>query len=293
MNPSATKGSCLLRIKGMYDSYKSAEAKLADYVLHNPEVSVNLTIEGLAENSQTSYATVVRFCKKLGYNGYKEFRKSLIQDAVNRQSYEALQEDLNINLKASAMEICENVYRFFVQSLEESLSIMDYSIIDQAVKALLDANTICFIGAGTSGVSARYAYSRFFRIGLSCVYESDATLYRMRVATLKPGDLLFAISSSGRTSDIIQCAMIAKEKGVTVVSLSDFAASPLTKNSDINLFTTPRNASLFQNIDMPLVVNQVAMIDVLYSCCCARFPEEAARIYQSTRLLQKEEKLRI
>ena len=116
---------------------------------------------------------------------------------------------------------------------------------------------------------------------------------RRERATLRPGDLLFAISSSGRSSDIVNCAITAQKNGVTVISLSDFAVSPLTKNSDINLFTTPRNASLFQNIDMPLVVSQITVIDALYSCCCAKFPPETAQIYQSTRLLQKEEKLKI
>ena len=293
INEGKIKSSCLLRIRGMFDSFKSAEARLAEYVLHNQETAVNLTIDELATKSQTSYATVARFCKKLGYDGYKDFKNSLIQDVVNRQSCEALEEDLNINLHESLEDICQSVYRFFIRSLEESLSILDYAIIEQAVNQLIAAKTICFIGAGTSGISARYAYSRFFRIGLSCVFEADATLYRMRVATLRPGDLLFAISSSGRSSDIVNCAITAQKNGVTVISLSDFAVSPLTKNSDINLFTTPRNASLFQNIDMPLVVSQITGIDALYSCCCAKFPQEAAQIYQSTRLLQKEEKLKI
>lgn len=293
INEGKIKSSCLLRIRGMFDSFKSAEARLAEYVLHNQETAVNLTIDELATKSQTSYATVARFCKKLGYDGYKDFKNSLIQDVVNRQSCEALEEDLNINLHESLEDICQSVYRFFIRSLEESLSILDYAIIEQAVNQLIAAKTICFIGAGTSGISARYAYSRFFRIGLSCVFEADAALYRMRVATLRPGDLLFAISSSGRSSDIVNCAITAQKNGVTVISLSDFAVSPLTKNSDINLFTTPRNASLFQNIDMPLVVSQITVIDALYSCCCAKFPQEAAQIYQSTRLLQKEEKLKI
>lgn len=293
MSEAKVKSSCRLRIKGMYDSLKSAEARLADFILQNPEESINLTIQELADQSNTSYATVTRFCKKMGYSGYKDFRNGMIQDAVNHQSYEALEEDLNISLQESIETISENIYRFFIRSLEESLSILNYNLIEQAVDALTHANTICFIGTGTSGISARYAYSRFFRIGLSCVFEADATLYRMQVSTLKPGDVLFAISSSGRSSDIVKCATIARKNGVKVISLSDFAVSPLTKNSDITIFTTPRNASLFQNIDMPLVVNQITVIDVLYSSCCSRFPEEAARIYQNTRLQQKEEKMRI
>lgn len=293
MSLPKAKGNCLLRIRGIYDCLKSAEIRLADYILQNPETCAKLTIEELAQNSQTSYATVARFCKKTGYDGFKDFKNSLIQDAVGGQSCAALEEDLNISLQESTVGICENIYHFFIRSLEESLSILDYALIEKAVDALVHASHICFIGAGTSGISARYAYSRFFRIGLSCVSEADSTLYRMRVATLRPGDVLFAISSSGRSSDIVRCAMIAKKNQVKVISLSDFAISPLTKNSDINLFTTPRNASLFQDIDMPLVVSQITMIDALYSCCCAKFPEKAAEIYNGTRLSSVEEKMKI
>ena len=53
-----------------------------------------------------------------------------------------------------------------------------------------------------------------------------------------------AIDKASRSARIT-----AQKNGVTVISLSDFAVSPLTKNSDINLFTTPRNASLFQGMD--------------------------------------------
>ncbi len=293
MAENKVKSSCRLRIKGMYDSLKSAEVKLADYILQNPGEAINLTIQELADLTDTSYATVTRFCKKMGYNGYKDFKNGLIQDAVSHQSYEALEDDLNISLQQSVESIGDNLYRYFIHSLEESQLILNYSAVEQAVEAIIRANTVCFIGTGTSGICARYAYSRFFRIGLPCVFEADATLYRMRVSTLKPGDVLFAISSSGRSSDIVKCAASAQKNGVTVVSLSDFAVSPLTKNSDITIFTTPRNASLFQNIDMPLVVNQIAAIDVLYSGCCSKFPDEAARIYQSTRIQQTEEKMRI
>ena len=52
-------------------------------------------------------------------------------------------------------------------------------------------------------------------------------------------DVLFAISSSGRTGNIIEAANLANENKVTVISLTDFAVSPLTKISDLNLHTTP------------------------------------------------------
>lgn len=60
----------------------AAEKRVADYVLQNAEQVVNLTIEELAAESRTSYATIVRVCKRLGYSGYKEFKNNLISDVI-------------------------------------------------------------------------------------------------------------------------------------------------------------------------------------------------------------------
>jgi RpiR family carbohydrate utilization transcriptional regulator len=105
-------------------------------------------------------------------------------------------------------------------------------------------------------------------------------------------DILFAISSSGRTAEIVECARMANKNNVHVISLSDFAISPLTKVSNTNLYTTPRNASLFLNIDMPLIVGQIALIDILYSCCCIRMSEKAPDLYNKTKISADAEKIK-
>lgn len=290
-NKQIYKGSCILRIKGIHDSLKSAEIRLADYIIQNVEKTVNLTIEELAQNSSSSYATISRFCKKIGFSGYKDFKNSLIQDVMRNKDVESITDDFSIDMDASTENICEKMFEISTKVLEESMSIVDVSIVDKAVQKILDANSLFFIGAGASGIIARYAYSKFFRIGIPCFYEADSTLYKMKVSILNEKDVLFAISSSGRTSQIVDCAQLAKKNNVTVISLSDFAISPLTKVSDINLYTTPRNASLFLNIDMPLIISQITLIDILYSCCCIRKSEKAVELYRKTKASADNEKM--
>jgi RpiR family transcriptional regulator, carbohydrate utilization regulator len=285
------KGSCILRIKGIYDSLKSVEKRLADYIIQNVEETVNLTMEELAKSSGSSYATISRFCKKVGFSGYKDFKNSLIQDVMRNRDVEGITDDFSIDMNTSTENICEKMFELSTKVLEESMSILDVSIVDKVVEKILDSNSLFFIGAGASGISAKYAYSKFFRIGIQCFCEPDSTLYKMKVSILKEGDVLFAISSSGRTTQIVDCAQIAKKNNVTVISLSDFAISPLTKVSDINLYTTPRNASLFLNIDMPLIISQITLIDILYSCCCIRKSEKAVELYRKTKASADSEKI--
>jgi RpiR family carbohydrate utilization transcriptional regulator len=201
-------------------------------------------------------------------------------------------DSFRISSDATTEQVCEKVFETSSKILEESMTIIDYAAIDKAVDRLINAANVCFIGAGTSGISARYAYTKFFRIGIPCYHEADATLYKMKVSILTENDVLFAISSSGRTAEIVECARIANKNNVCVISLSDFAISPLTKVSDTNLYTTPRNANLFLDIDMPLIIGQITLVDILYSCCCLKMSDKSADLYIKTKSSADAEKLK-
>lgn len=287
-----TKGSCIIRLQSLQPALMAAEKRVADFALHNSEKIVDLTIEELATESKTSYATITRLCKRLGYSGYKEFKSSLINDVIYSKGSDNLISDQAINKDASTAVIAEKIYALAMNILDDGYKIMDSDTIDLAVDKITNARTISVIGAGYSGVSARYASSKFFRIGLPAFFEMDLTLSRMKVSILSEKDVVFAISSSGRTSSTIEAVRLAKKNGVTVISLSDYAVSPLTKISDINLFTTPRNSNQFMNMDMPLIIGQIAIIDVLYSCCCVRLADKASLILEKTKASSDAEKIK-
>jgi DNA-binding MurR/RpiR family transcriptional regulator len=62
------------RIAQIYPSLSEGHRKAADFVLQSPLDSATVTIEGLAEKSGTSTATVTRFVRALGYRNYGDFR---------------------------------------------------------------------------------------------------------------------------------------------------------------------------------------------------------------------------
>lgn len=171
------------------------------------------------------------------------------------------------------------------------MTITDLEMIDTVVNKMLSAHSIHFIGTGFSGLSAQYACTKFFRIGLPCIFEPDTTIRRMRISLTQKDDLVFAISSSGRSKEIVECARIAKKCGAGVVSLSDFTFSALSKVSDWNLYTTPRNMNIFMNIDMPLTIGQLMVLDTIYVFCCRKLEKKATEQYRLTQAATDEEKL--
>lgn len=282
--------SCLLKIHGSIDNLKSAEKRIAQYIYDNPSEVIKLTINQLAEKCNSSYATVNRFCKKMGYSGFKTLKSDLVNDIANQNNENSIS-DISITPEMTTEEIFSKVYDLTFRILEDSFAILNAKVVDKVVEELLKARKIIFIGTGNSGLSAKYAYSKFFRIGLPCVSENDATLRKLMVSLSGKGDIVFAISSSGRSEEIVECARIAKRNNATVISLSDFTISPISKTSDLNLYTTPRNVSAFMNIDMPLTVSQLTIIDTIYICCCKVMGRKATEAYSITKEFADKEKI--
>ena len=84
---------------------------------------------------------------------------------------------------------------------------------------------------------------------------------------------------------------MSRKKGVTVISLSDFAISPLTRISNINLYTTPRNTAQYSDLDVQLLVSHINIIDVLFFCCCTKLGKKAIELMKMTKSTADREKV--
>jgi DNA-binding MurR/RpiR family transcriptional regulator len=163
--------------------------------------------------------------------------------------------------------------------------------IKKAASVILKSGKVLIVGSGTSGLSAKYAYLKLFRLGINCKAETDPVIFSMEASLLKKNDVFIGVSSSGRTSSVVNAAKTAAEKKAVIISLSDYAVSPLNKIADINLYTTPRNTNLFKNLEMPLLIGQISLIDLLFSLLCLDSPSLVDSVYLETKKITDQLKL--
>ncbi len=283
MGNSGNNNYPLLKIYGIVASLKNAEKKLAEYILENPKTTINSTIEELAEKSKSSYATISRFAKKLGYSGYKDLKKNLLDDILLNNSEDLTSNSYNFDENTTIESAIEKTFALSHKILTECESFTVNSEMEKATSAILNSKKVLIVGSGTSGLSAQYAYLKIFRLGINCKAETDPVIYSMEASLLEEEDVFIGVSSSGRTTSIVDAAKIALEKKATIISLSDYAISPLNKIADINLHTTPRNTNLFKNLEMPLLIGQISLIDILFSLLCLNKPALVDTFYRDTK----------
>lgn len=233
--------ACLLQIQSNYEILKRAERRAVDFILDNPTRISELTIVDFAEEAGCSEATVVRLSKRLGYEGFPELKRDFaLHHTVNDASVYADSAGLDyadISPDDLPMTVLEKVVQTTIKGLNDTVDIMSSEEYDRAVDAIVSAKKVMFSGLGDAGIVALEARQRFLRAGKTTMASLDPDTQLMLAAQLEPGDVLFAISHSGRSRTVMDTVRRAKEAGATVVAITNFPVSPLTKKSDIVLLT--------------------------------------------------------
>ncbi len=229
-NPQAPPTTMLAQIEAARERLSKAEQRVADYVLGHADDIMNQSIAALAGNIGVSQPTVARFCMALGLTGFKEFKLRLVQSLAGGVPF--VHRDVGAGDPASAL--VAKVLDRTIAALMRVRNELDATALDQAIHLLASARKIEFYGAGNSGIIAADAQHKFFRLGVPTVAYADAHIHGMAAILLQPGDVVVAISNTGRTRDVLRSVESALQAGASVVAITA-SGSPLARLSTVAL----------------------------------------------------------
>ncbi|RJG22039.1 MurR/RpiR family transcriptional regulator [Paenibacillus thiaminolyticus] len=253
----------LIKIRDMKDSLTPVERVVAEYVLANLEEIPHLSIKSLAQLTKTSDASVLRFCKTMGYTGYRSF---IVSISASLGSMEDEQKDQYTDIQPGddLNTIISNISRNNSKSIEDTLCVIDRKEIERAVKVLRESRRIVFFGIGASGLVGIDAEQKFSRINKICHAYTDGHSQLTAATLLEKNDVAIFISNSGSTADILDALDIAKKNGACIIAITKYTKSPLAENAHIVLsISTPeitiRSGAMGSRIAM------LTVIDILFA----------------------------
>jgi len=266
----------LVRIRQSLPTLRPAEARIAEVVLADPAAVVGKTITELAALVGTSQATVVRFCRAVGYAGYPEFRIDLAQ-ATSRRAVE--QERANvahgeIDPDDTLQDVVTKIAFHEARTIEETARMLDLDALEQVADAVAQAPRTDLFGVGSSGLTAQDLAQKLQRIGLICFASPDPHVQLQSAALLGPGAVALGVSHSGLTVETNDALRIARARGATTVAVTNFPESPLVEHADVVLTTTARETK-FRSGALSSRIAQLAVVDFL-------FVRIAQRLYDRT-----------
>ena len=222
------------RISASLPSLAPAEQRVGQLVLADPHSFARLPVRELAEKANVSKPTVVRFCRSMGYDGLADFKLKLAGNVAEGVPFVHRSVDADDKTADVMVKVIDNSVAAFLQYRNDA----NPAAIEQAANAIVRARQqkqrLDNYGVGNPGVVAQDAQHKFFRLGISSQATSDTHIQTMGATMLRPGDCLIVISNSGRTTDLVDVAHIARENGATVIGITS-SHTPLSNSSDILL----------------------------------------------------------
>lgn len=220
--------SVLDTIKAKFEDIFPAEKKIASFILDNPEKAVNANVSELANYSDVSDATVIRFCKHLGYEGYYQLRINLSRDLGRKQ--------MDNNLKKS--DSVNSIFNQFAAKIKEIGEIISEEKMRKSVELITSANFIHLAAVGNTSPLVMYMGFRLERLGIRCTYNSLPEYFLNHINLAEKDDLLLVISQSGTSKHIVQAMELAKKKGLKTIAITGHKYSPVSRLADCLLLSS-------------------------------------------------------
>lgn len=280
------RGSCKEIIRGRMHLLTNTEMKVANYVLDNYEEVLNANITELAENAGVSDASVVRFCKSLGYKGYQDFKISAARDVLPRDRH------FNPSLEQGddPETICKKIFTSEVNVLNQTLASLEMNVVYQAAESIKAAGRLIFFGSGGSLLVGKDAQHKFMKIGVRAYVYEDIDMQLMSSSLMEEGDVAFCVSHSGSNYNVLKCMKNAQENGAVAIALVGQGKTPISKRADMVLYTASEE-TMFQSESVSTRIAQLAIVDALVAIVAFEDYENSYNAIQETRRATSEGKL--
>ena len=213
---------------------------VADYLAQNAEDAQYLSISSLARACNVAEATIFRFCRALGFEGYNEMKISLAQaNAV--PGYFTAQ---TLEPGTSTETLFEHAAAAFAAAVNGTRSVLDAAAVDAAATLLQRARQVFCFGQGGSGILADEIWARFATISTKFRTAGDSHMELTAASLLGPEDVILFVSYSGATRDMMATLKTARANGVKIILITHFDDAPGTALADVVLLCGARESPL-------------------------------------------------
>jgi RpiR family carbohydrate utilization transcriptional regulator len=246
------------QIEHCLDDMRPSERKVAEYILANPVATISLRIVDLAAAAEVSEPTVVRFCRAIDCSGFQTFKLALAQSGAQAPSMEAFQ----LSELDTARDYTNKVFESTMNTLKRVKGSIDPVQIEVAVDALCNANRVEFYGFGASSSVAIDAQHKFFRLQISSAAYSDPHIQAMSALSLHRGDVVVAISQSGRSKALLDAMTLVRETGALTIGLAP-SGTPVAEHCNLPIHIDVEQDPAESYTPLPSRIAHLTVIDVL------------------------------
>ena len=275
----------LLRIESSMPFLSKSEKKVGEYILNNPKKVADMSTQSLSTACQVSEPTLIRFTRKLGFNGYREFKLQLSANLVSKQLENT---PVRVDINDSAQEIYEKLTAFTIASLKSTVNTIDGNDLETAANYIYLASQkkhqIFLSGMGASTVLIKEFQIKMMRLNIQTVFYEDIHLRLEACTNLKKDDLFICFTTLGSSKENYELIDIANSRNAKIIIITQYGNSKTSEKADITLYTSVIENNL-RLASQTSIVLQSMIIDTIFLIIALKDYKTISKDVQETKEL--------
>ena len=262
----------LSRISDRYNKMSKSHKAIASYISGHYEQAVFMTAAKLGETLGISESTVVRFADRIGYEGYPEFQKALVECVKGKLS--SIQKMDAKYGRSSQSEVLISVITADIEKLQHTIDNLDPAAFESAVNTILEAETIYIMGLRSNEPLAEFLhfYLNMVRGGVVLLKTTSVSETFEQMIRIHERDCFIGISFPRYSMRTLKAMEFANDRNAKVIAVTDSAHSPMCLYSSCNLLARSDMVSIVDSLVAPLSV-----INALVVALCLKCPQEVRK----------------
>lgn len=255
-----------MTIQGAISKYELSltenERKIADYILKNGSEISMMNSTQLSDVIGTSQSAIIKFVKKIGFNGFTDFKIQAREDFVNQEQMNSLKSQ-NVSLADPLADIIGAIYGESIDSLEQTYLNLNQDVINTCIAKMEEADRIYVCGKGASFLPAQDLASKLLKFGMTVIAISDLETVELTAKSAKARDVYLFFSFSGETEELLRIMDKVKLGGAYTIVVTKNLASLLAKQANVCIEIVT-NETKYRVASMSSRIAFFSIVDILF-----------------------------
>lgn len=246
------------------------ERSIADYFLEAGDALRDQSARSIAAKLYTAPSTVSRLCKRLGFEGYNDFRDTYLDELRYLSSaFTSIDANQPFRKNDDARTIAAKIGALYRETVDDTLQLVENEPLERTVQLVADARNVFVYSAGPQSYLAEDFVDKMARIGRRVIvtYKDDTSYFFG--GGVRKDEIFIIISYSGETNNALRVARQVKATDGTIIAITSYGHNTLADLADVTLRVSTREKLVEKLGCYSMSVSTMLLLDIIYSCVLA------------------------
>lgn len=250
----------IAKLKTNINFLTKVEKKIAKLIIENPAEFITYSMAELADKADISQGSIINFSKKYANGGFPELKLKI---SACFSAFEERQFNI-VSEEDTFKDVLKKTIECHSAAFALTHEINDEKTLINVTEKILNAKKVEIYGIFRSAAVATDFCYQLHQLGIPASFVSDILTCSISATMLDENSLVIAVSSSGKTKDVIDAVKNAKANNVPIVSVTSNINSPLAKLSD-EVLIAPASGNSISNSSSEIRSSQLLLTDTICS----------------------------